>query len=400
MERTEIKGRITVRKAVQSAMSKLGSIGVRLKDIYPMVNDLRGETPDVEVRSVIYRNSEFIRTEQKGVWTFNCGESTGTLIQGDGRIMKEISDNYAEIIITDHPWKVDGKLYSSGNNKGFVDDYKDTCFNYTLEDFKQKSRVLKENGILVEFMPEMQGDNYKMHMNLLNLAEQTGFKLFTTIDYIREGESVNTGRKQKGTGTLYIFTKGEPPLIRPNNMAIKQKIFFPIANSNPFATYGEILEKIIELGIEDFPRDFIETKIKPTEVSWKRFSSQLANLIKSTDTDVVFKEEYCMRGLRYMLPAIFSISKEKKEHQAQKPKSLLKKLLHAVSLPGQIIIDQFGGSGIIAKALGEIKRKREIIIYEILDKYIFGDKDNIGMIKRLKAENNQDTFYFKDRICL
>ena len=67
-----------------------------------------------------------------------------------------IEDNSIDCILTDHPW-LDIKSNKGGTRAFALYD----CFRYTLEDFKEKARVLKDGCFLVEVLPAENENNYE-----------------------------------------------------------------------------------------------------------------------------------------------------------------------------------------------------------------------------------------------
>lgn len=60
-----------------------------------------------------------------------------------------------------------------------------------------------------------------------------------------------------------------------------------------------------------------------------------------------------MSGTSYILPTEYDfepISPKKWIHQEEKPVELYEAILEAVTLPGEVIIDQFAGSGNLGRA--------------------------------------------------
>lgn len=58
-----------------------------------------------------------------------------------------------------------------------------------------------------------------------------------------------------------------------------------------------------------------------------------------------------------MLPTICNGMAEKTKHPTQKPEALLRKLLLASSLEGDLVVDPFSGSGTTAVVATQLKRK-------------------------------------------
>ena len=77
------------------------------------------------------------------------------VINGDGRDLSFLEDGSIDCIITDHPW-LDEKA-NKGGNRNFA---KYDTFEYTLEDFKEKARVLKDGCFLVEMLPAENATNF------------------------------------------------------------------------------------------------------------------------------------------------------------------------------------------------------------------------------------------------
>lgn len=74
-----------------------------------------------------------------------------------------------------------------------------------------------------------------------------------------------------------------------------------------------------------------------------------------------------MSGTAYMLPTEFDFqpaSTKKKIHQAEKPIELYEAILEAITLPGEVVIDQFAGSGNLGRAA--LRRGRIAILFEII----------------------------------
>ena len=76
----------------------------------------------------------------KGIYcTVESENEKCIVLEGDGRDLSIIEDNSIDCIFTDHPW-LDIKSNKGGTRAFAVYD----CFKYTLDDFKEKARVLKD----------------------------------------------------------------------------------------------------------------------------------------------------------------------------------------------------------------------------------------------------------------
>ena len=125
-----------------------------LKDAYQQNPDKPRET----IRARIYEKIgiKFERVA-KGVYrTIDNEKEQCVLIEGDGRDLSMLNDNSIDCIFTDHPW-LDIKSNKGGTRAFALYD----CFRYTLEDFKEKARVLKEGCFLVEILPAENENNYE-----------------------------------------------------------------------------------------------------------------------------------------------------------------------------------------------------------------------------------------------
>lgn len=87
-----------------------------------------------------------------------------------------------------------------------------------------------------------------------------------------------------------------------------------------------------------------------------------------------------MSGTAYMLPTEFDFqpaSPKARIHQAEKPVELYEAILEAVTLPGEIVIDQFAGSGNLGRAA--LRRGRIAILFEIIKKNVDKIIDNLSV---------------------
>ena len=150
-----------------------------LNDAYTQNKDKPKET----VRARIYDNLG-IKFERiaKGIYKTIEGNEACVVIEGDGRDLSMLWDSSIDCIFTDHPW-LDLKSNKGGARAFATYD----CFKYTLQDFKEKARVLKDGCFLVEILPAENENNYEyLHQSELplSLCEQI-------LEYITyEGEVV------------------------------------------------------------------------------------------------------------------------------------------------------------------------------------------------------------------
>lgn len=189
----------------------------------------------------------------------------------------------------------------SGAHKGGNRDFASyDLFQYTEQDFAEKFRVLKPGGFLVEFIPEESAENFDYLTRLKQMAMKAGFVYYSKVPWKKGDFVANTGRKSKNTEDVLFFTKGKARSLHP-----------------------------------DAKKDKAEPEVK-----------------------------HYMSGAHGMLPAAFDFappSKAERIHQAEKPLGLLKAILDYVTLPGEWVLDQFAGSGVLGQAAMEMGRKCYLI---------------------------------------
>ncbi len=167
------------------------------------------DKPQETVRARIYEKIgvKFERVA-KGVYrTIDCEEEQCVLIEGDGRDLSMIEDNSIDCILTDHPW-LDMKSNKGGTRAFALYD----CFRYTLEDFKEKARVLKKGCFLVEVLPAE--NNYEYLYQIKQYAKEAGFVYYSKVPWEKGSFVSNTGRKAKNTQDIMIFSKGKARRMR------------------------------------------------------------------------------------------------------------------------------------------------------------------------------------------
>lgn len=177
-----------------------------LKDAYNTAPDKPKET----VRARIYDNLGIMFEKVgRGIYKAIKGNNRCLILEGDGRKLDKIKDNTIDAIITDHAWE--DKETNKGGNRDFA-TYE--TFRYTLEDFKEKARVLKPGCFLVEMVPAENESNYEYLYQIKQMAKECGLKYYSKVPW-RKGNFVsNTGRKAKNTEELIFFTKGKARALR------------------------------------------------------------------------------------------------------------------------------------------------------------------------------------------
>lgn len=263
---------------------------MQIKEIAEQIPD----KPETTIRGRLYTNlKRRFQRVARGVYMLLDG--TALVIEGDGRDLTIFDKDSIDAIVTDHPWA--DEQSNSGRNRLFDKTYNETSFQYTLNDFAEKARVLKSGGFLVEVLPAENENNYKYLYAIKVMAEQCGLSYYAKVPW-RKGACVyNTGRKSKNTEDIMFFVKGK----RARSL-------------RPDAQRGGL-----------------------------------------------------MSGTAYMLPTEFIFSPKaprKRIHQSEKPVELYEAILDAITLPGEVVVDQFAGSGNLGKAAGN--RGRISILFELL----------------------------------
>lgn len=274
------------------------------------------EKPNSTIRGRIYDHmGTLFKKVSKGVYIAVEDKDTACLVvEGNGRDLSMIEDNSIDAIITDHPW-LDKKSNVGGSRK-FTSSYEDTSFRYTQEDFNEKARVLKEGCFLVECIPAENENNYEYLFQIKQMAKEAGFQYYALVPWKKGNFVANTGRKAKNTEYLMFFTKGKARSLRPDVKARNQG-----------------------------------------------------------------KADACMSGTAYMLPTAFDVqppSRNERIHQAEKPVGLIEQVLEAITLPGEIVIDQFAGSGVTGKAC--LNKNRIAILFEVLHENVQRIIERLGAI--------------------
>lgn len=203
---------------------------------------------------------------------------------------------------------------TKGGSRNFA-DY--PVFKYTQEDFNEKARVLKEGSFLCEIIPAESETNYEYLYQLKKMAEKAGFQYYTKVAWKKGTFVSNTGRKAKNTEDLMIFSKGKPRALKPD----KQRGLD--ANGNPTRK---------------------------------------------------------MSGAAAMFPTCFDIQPVAKKDiiaQSEKPVALFEQLLEYLTLPGEIVLDQFAGSGAVGEAC--INKQRKCVLVEFMHEKV------VNIAKRLDA---------------
>lgn len=285
----------TTSKLIALVFAKAGNF--TLKQAYAAIPEI----PQHSIRARLHegvKTGEFVHVA-RGIYAVNYVENHGAeciLLQGDGRDLSFLPDQSVDCIITDHPYEIHGQL--KGGNRDFA-SY--DLFQYTLDDMREKFRVLKPGHFLVEFLPEESAENFEYVTHVKQMAIEAGFFYYAKVPWVKSGFVANTGRKSKNSEDVCFFSKGKPRAMRPD--AKKDKA---------------------EPGVRHF-----------------------------------------MAGAAGMLPVAFNYAppdKKSRIHQAEKPVGLLRAILDYVTFQAELVIDQFAGSGSTGQAC--LESGRDCILIE------------------------------------
>ena len=189
----------------------------------------------------------------------------------------------------------------SASNKGGDRHFAEySCFRYEQSDFDEKARVLKNGSFLVEFIPEENGDNWEYLTQIKQMAQKAGFVYYAKVPWRKLHFVSNCGRKSKNTEEVLMFTKGKARCLRP-----------------------------------DAKKDLADPSIK-----------------------------HYMSGANGMLPTAFEFPKpDQMDMQAAKPVELLESIIEYVTMPHELVVDQFAGSG--STGIAAVKKQRKVVMFEI-----------------------------------
>jgi DNA modification methylase len=285
------------------------------------------DKPTSTIRGRIYDNlGKLFRKIARGVYWVESDNVACVVLEADGRKgLSLIADASVDGLVCDHPWKIDKS--HKGGNRDFTSDY--DCFQYTLDDFEEKSRVLKDGHFLVEIVPEENADNFEYLYQIKKMAEKAGLFYYAQVPWKKGSKVSNCGRKSHNTENVLFFTKGKRARsLRPDKKKMLQ---------------GQMDAK--------------------------------------------------MSGTAYMLPTQFDVEPPKERiHQAEKPENLYEQILEAISLPRELVVDCFAGSGSLGAAA--LNKGRFSVLFEILRENVEKISKRLGATAIYKETDATDTKSF------
>lgn len=349
----------------------------------------------------------------KGLYTVTRKDEQGReniclLINGNGRDLSILEDESVDLILTDHPY--DTRKSLKGGNRDFA-DYE--LFKYSEEDLAEKHRVLKSGHFCVEFLPEENGDNYEYIFSVKDMARKAGLEYYATVPWVKVGFVANTGRKSKNTENVVFFSKGKARDLRPNakedkkynetHTVVELKEHIPGGTTVHYSDMGgmasssetniapidfhikiSVLNKdeqtareLLDAAWDNYILDGFENSPLDIDYGGDFTLEQLFDMpadeyilryitAKGLSYDDVSKEpvKHFMSGTKAMLPTTFEVEpveRRAKLNKAEKPIALIKQILEYVSLEGELVLDQFAGSGAVGAASLETGRNSILI---------------------------------------
>jgi len=319
-----------------------------LKEAEEVVKNIKEDKVKIpSIRARLYEAIDRgeLKRISRGVYTYHTSNNTCLIINGNGRNLSMIKDNSIDAIITDHPYQLT-KSHKGGNRN--LANY-DT-FKYDENDFKEKYRVLKKGGFLVEFIPEENGDNWEYLTTIKQLAKDNGLIYYSKVPWKKGGKPKNTGRKSKDTEEILFFSKGKARTLRLDTKKNK----------------NEALKNGLDIkGLNSY---------------------ELATLLQTNNLNV-----YYMSGTKNMLPTEFYYQQKvdnEKIHTAEKPVELYEAIIEQVSCPDEILLDQFSGS--FNMAIASMNKQRNVLAFELNEKTLNTGRKNIeeslDVISELEVE--------------
>lgn len=296
----------TVSKIIYTIQDIANIQDINIEEIQFTFSELYKANPEVpkeSIRARVYENlGKFFKRLGRNLYAVIKGSVECILIQGDGRKVEFIPDGFAHLILNDHPWH--NPLANKGGNRDFT-PY--DCFTYTVEDFKEKYRILQEGGFLVEFLPEESETNFEYLYKIKKMALEAGFRYYAKVPWVKGTLKCNTGRKSSNIEDVMIFSKGKARALRFDK--------------------------------------------KKTERTGTVHYMSGSNGMLPTEFNVQ------------------PIASKDKTHKSEKPVELIRMIISHLTKAWDRVIDQFAGSGVTGEACLTLPEPRQCILIESSKEY-------------------------------
>ncbi len=167
------------------------------------------------------------------------------------------------------------------------------------------------------------------------------------------------------------FKEGELLLYKSNNQWI---LNFPTKHDWRDMASIELIEKGLQNFVDTYEANGIKSIVFPRlgcglgGLDWEVVGPMMHKYLDNLPIDVKIcgepAREHFMSGAAGMLPTVFDVGIDKKTkiHQAEKPVELLQQILRFITKEGEIVLDQFAGSGSLGEAA--LKSHRDSILIE------------------------------------
>ena len=272
-------------------------------------------------------------------------KTTHTIVHGDCREMRVLTDKSIDLIITSPPyWQL--KDYGGGNNEiGFNDSY-ETYINHLNLVWQECYRVLREGCRLCvnvgdQFARAVYYGRYKVipiHSEVIRFCETLGFDFMGQIIWQKTTTTNTTG----GASVMGSFPY-------PRNGVVKLDFEYILLFKKP--------------GDAQKPTHEQKNAAKMTTEEWNTF----------------FSGHWTFPGVR------------QNKHLAMFPEELPYRLIRMFSFPGETVLDPFAGSGTTAKVAKKLERNS--VSYEINPEFIPVIREKVGdtdLLSELHIVNSLD----------
>jgi len=298
--------KVTLKERITTILKSIGR-PASIKEIAAQIDD----KPESTIRGRLYENLDVVfKRVTRGVYWFTNEAAGVGLVEGNGRDLSVLDDSSIDAIVCDHPWE--DNLSLKGGNRHIDSSY--DSFKYTLEDFQEKARVLKNGGYLVEVLPSENASNFRYLFSIKDMAEKCGLNYYAKVPWVKGTFVSNQGRKSSNTEDIMFFTKGKSRALRPDVKRTK-------ATGQPHYMSGT-------------------KKMLPTAFN------------------------------------IQPVPVRERLHQAEKPVSLYEEIIELITFnSGEIILDQTAGSGSLG--IAAIRKNCFAVLFEILSENVVTIKERL-----------------------